>query len=88
MPKGKEIVINTGPIIALVAALSDLSILRSLYRRVLISYEASKRFRLVGQIDLGPENATILNYLGTLFSRFLILKGSENERTDNQKINY
>jgi len=43
MPKGKEIVINTGPIIALVAALSDLSILRSLYRLVLIPYEAAKR---------------------------------------------
>ena len=45
MPKGKEIVINAEPIIALVAALSDLSILHSLYRRVLIPYEACQEIQ-------------------------------------------
>lgn len=35
----KSIVINTGPIIALVAALGDLTILEKLYREVLVPYE-------------------------------------------------
>jgi len=36
MHKPKSIVINTGPIIALVAALGDLSILKRLYKDVLV----------------------------------------------------
>ena len=55
MPKGKEIVINTGPIIALVAALRDLSILRSLYRRVLIPYEACQEIQAGGPNRFGAK---------------------------------
>ena len=50
MLERKDIVINTGPIIALVAALDDLSILRSLYRRVLVPYEACQ------EIEAGAPN--------------------------------
>ncbi len=39
MPRPQEIVINTGPIIALVAALDDLAILKSLYRKVHVPFE-------------------------------------------------
>ena len=39
MPEQKEIVINTGPLIALVAATGDLAILRGLYSRVVVPYE-------------------------------------------------
>lgn len=35
----KEIVINTGPILALTAALGDLNILEKLYRQVIVTYE-------------------------------------------------
>jgi len=38
MPETQEIVINTGPLIALVAALGDLSILK-IYRRVCVPHE-------------------------------------------------
>jgi len=41
MPEAKQIVINTGPIIALVAALGDLHVLESLYQRVLVPLEVS-----------------------------------------------
>lgn len=34
MPDPKEMVINTGPLIALVAATGDLAILRGLYSRI------------------------------------------------------
>jgi hypothetical protein len=48
MPDKREIVINTGPIIAPVAALGDLSILRSLYQRLLIPYEVCQEIRVGG----------------------------------------
>ena len=41
MPKTTELIINTGPIIALVAALGDLRVLESLYQRVLVPLEVS-----------------------------------------------
>lgn len=42
MHKIKEIVINTGPIIALVAAIGDLNILKHIYKNVYIPYEVQK----------------------------------------------
>jgi predicted nucleic acid-binding protein len=51
----KEIVIDTGPIIALVAALGDLSILHSLYDRVLVPYEVCQ------DILVGGPNRFALN---------------------------
>jgi len=39
MHNTKTIVINTGPIIALVAALGDLSVLKYLYKEVLVPFE-------------------------------------------------
>jgi predicted nucleic acid-binding protein len=37
--KGKELVINTGPLIALAAAMGDLSILEELFSRVIVPRE-------------------------------------------------
>lgn len=42
MPKTTELVINTGPLITLVAATGDLQILNLLYQRVLVPFEASQ----------------------------------------------
>lgn len=42
MPKTTEIVINTGPLITLVAATGDLQILNLLYHRVLVPFEVSQ----------------------------------------------
>jgi predicted nucleic acid-binding protein len=39
MPDRKEIVINTGPLIALVAATGDLTLLRGLYSRIVVPCE-------------------------------------------------
>jgi predicted nucleic acid-binding protein len=47
MPDRKEIVINTGPLIALVAATGDLVILRSLYSRIVVPSE------VCGEISAG-----------------------------------
>ena len=39
MPKTDKIVINTGPILALIAGLGNLNVLNSLYKRVVVPYE-------------------------------------------------
>ncbi len=48
MPKTTELIINTGPTIALVAALGDLRVLESLYQRVLVPLEVSNEIRAKG----------------------------------------
>lgn len=49
MPDLKEIVINTGPLIALVAATGDLTILRGLYSRIVIPFEVCSEILAGGQ---------------------------------------
>jgi predicted nucleic acid-binding protein len=44
--KTKTLVINTGPIIALVAALGNLSILKELYKKVIVPYEVSQSYTI------------------------------------------
>jgi len=49
MPERKRIVINTGPIIALVAACGDLRMLPLLYEKVLVPFEVAREVRAGGQ---------------------------------------
>jgi predicted nucleic acid-binding protein len=49
MPDQKEIVINTGPLIALVAATGDLAILHGLYSRIVIPFEVCREILAGGQ---------------------------------------
>ena len=49
MPELKEIVINTGPLIALVAATGDLAILHGLYSRIVIPFEVGSEILAGGQ---------------------------------------
>jgi len=48
MPEKNTIVINTGPILALVSALGDLTILKLLYDKVIIPYEVSNEIMYGG----------------------------------------
>lgn len=49
MPDKKAIVINTGPLIALVAATGDLEIMRGLYSRIVVPLEVCAEIRIGGQ---------------------------------------
>ncbi len=51
MPKPEKIVINTSPLIALVAALGDLMILQLLYKKVLVPYEVSQEIITGGKTN-------------------------------------
>jgi len=48
MPERKDLVINTGPIIAIVAAFNDLRVLEFLYRKVLVPYEVCQEIEAKG----------------------------------------
>ena len=50
MPETRELVINTGPLIALAAALGDLRVLNGLYTRVLVPLEVAREI-LAGNAD-------------------------------------
>ena len=62
MRKNTDIVINTGPILALVAALGSLDILANLYRHVIVPKEVADEV-LAG----GPEALGVLEYCGASF---------------------
>ncbi len=55
MPEPKEIVINTSPVIAIVAALGDLEILRSLYKHVFVTNEVSQEILAGGREGFAVE---------------------------------
>jgi hypothetical protein len=46
MPKTEKIVINTSPLIALVAAWGDLGILSSLYEEIFVTFEVTLKVAL------------------------------------------
>ncbi|WP_265273804.1 hypothetical protein [Nostoc sp. KVJ3] len=52
MPSNNQIVINTSPLIALVAAVGDLKILESLYTDVLVPFEVYEEILIGGTTGL------------------------------------
>ena len=63
MPKSEKIVINTSPLIALVAALGDLTILSSLYTEVLVPDEVGQEILRGGPTNLGVAEFTAATWL-------------------------
>ena len=53
MPETEELVINTGPILALIAGIGDLSLLELLYKRVLVSFEVCQEIEAGGTSGFG-----------------------------------
>ncbi len=45
MPESREIVINTGPIISLIAAFGNLNVLKSLYSHVIVPFEVCREIQ-------------------------------------------
>ncbi len=63
MPKPERIVINTSPLIALVAALGELRILQYLYREVLVPYEVGKEILVGGTTNFAVPEFSRANWL-------------------------
>ena len=53
MPETKELVINTGPLLALIAGIGDLSLLGHLYKRVLVPFEVCQEIEAGGVSGFG-----------------------------------
>lgn len=53
MHETEELVINTGPILALIAGIGNLSLLDILYKRVLVSFEVSEEIEASGSSGFG-----------------------------------
>jgi predicted nucleic acid-binding protein len=63
MPENKKIIINTGPILALVAALDGLDILRELYSQVMVSYEVFQEIMAGGSTGFGVKEFEQANWI-------------------------
>jgi len=63
MPKSETIVINTSPLITLVAALGDLTILGSLYTEVLVPLEVCQEITAGGRDDFAVAEFEAANWL-------------------------
>ena len=63
MPDLKDIVINTGPLLAIIAAQGSLSILQDLYRQVFIPYEVKKELTGYGTSRFGVREFKEARYL-------------------------
>ncbi|MGB5969995.1 MAG: DUF3368 domain-containing protein [Spirulinaceae cyanobacterium] len=63
MPKTEIIVINTSPLIAIVAALGNLRVLQSLYTEVLVPYEVCQEILVGGSRDFAITEFTAATWL-------------------------
>lgn len=63
MPKTNKIIINTGPILALVAGLGYLNVLNSLYKRVIVPYEVCEEIMAGGSTGFGVREFNDANFL-------------------------
>jgi predicted nucleic acid-binding protein len=63
MHENKQIVMNTGPILALIAGLGNLNILKSLYKKVIIPYEVCGEIFAGGISGFGVEEFNGASFL-------------------------
>jgi predicted nucleic acid-binding protein len=63
MPKTNQIVINTGPLLALIAGLGDLKVLDALYERVLVPYEVCQEILAGGSSGFGIHEFNAASFL-------------------------
>ena len=63
MPNSKEIVINTTPILSLIAATGSLEVLQLLNKRVWVPMEVSQEVQKGGASGLGVREFTQANFL-------------------------
>ncbi len=63
MPENKEIVINTGPLLALIAATGNLELLQHLYKAVWVPYEVVLEMEAGGNAGFGVKQFETATWL-------------------------
>lgn len=79
MPDSQTLVINTGPILALIAAQGNLQILKKLYKRVIVTHEVKEEICYKGLNSFGVnefKEATFLTQINEPLSIAPLLKNS------------
>lgn len=64
MPECRNIVVNTGPLIALIAAMGDLSFLSSMYERILVPFEVCREIASGGKTGFAISEFNAATFLG------------------------
>ncbi len=72
MPEAKEIVINTSPLLALIAGLGSLNLLKVLYKQVIVPYEVCEEILAGGLGGFGIEELNQADFLTKLNSPAVI----------------
>ncbi|MDA3896628.1 MAG: DUF3368 domain-containing protein [Desulfobacteraceae bacterium] len=63
MPETESLVINTGPLLALIAGYGDLSLLRRIYKRVLVPFEVCREIETGGTTSFGVKEFNQSDFL-------------------------
>lgn len=63
MPETNKIVMNTGPLLALIAGLGDISFLETLYRQILVPYEVTQEIESGGASGFGVTEFRALHFI-------------------------
>jgi len=71
MPETEEIVINTGPLLAIIAGIGDLTFLEQLYKRILVPFEVCREIEAGGSSGFG---VTEFRSAGFLEKRSTLIK--------------
>ncbi len=71
MPETEEIVINTGPLLAIIAGIGDLTFLERLYKRILVPFEVCREIEAGGSSGFG---VTEFRRTGFLEKRSTLIK--------------
>lgn len=66
MPDPPALVVNTGPLIALVAAVGDLRVLQHLYRRVIVPQEVCREIMAAGNDGFAAQQFSVASWLERL----------------------
>jgi predicted nucleic acid-binding protein len=78
MPKSKRIVINTSPLLIIVAATNDLKILNNLYEEVIVPFEVSSEIKTGGKTNFGSSQFRAANWLCKKSNPMIISDGLRN----------
>lgn len=70
MPETEALVINTGPLLALISGYGDLSLLENIYKRVLVPFEVVLKSKPAVILLLGSRNSRRQAFLKHRRSRF------------------
>jgi hypothetical protein len=63
MPESREMVINTGPVITLIAALGNLDVLKRLYSRVIVPFEVCREIEIDNSTRFGAMEFSSTSWL-------------------------